>query len=154
MVVAPITTDVVAGFHVKVKGPVPIAVAVADPLAPPKQVIELEVTLTVGPDGFDNDVTKLFVQPAPSITSKVYVPAPSELAVVTGPATTEAEGGVHVNWYPAPVPPEAVAEITPFDKLQPVGLVDVNTTDNEGFEAIVNVEGVSVQPLRSVILIL
>ena len=97
VVVAPTTTDAVAGFHVKVNGPVPVAVAVADPFAPPKQVIEVEVTLTVGPAGFDNDVTKLFVQPAPSITRNVYVPAPNELAVVTGPATTDTDGGVQVN---------------------------------------------------------
>ena len=47
----------------------------AEPLDAPKHVTDEVVTLTVGPAGFDNDVTKLEVQPAPSLITKVYVPA-------------------------------------------------------------------------------
>ena len=74
------------------------------------------------------------------------MPAPKPVAVVIGPATTDVDAGVHVNVYPAPEPPEAVAEITPFDILQPVGLVEVKTMFKEGFEEMLNVAGVRVHP--------
>jgi hypothetical protein len=71
VVVAPETTDVVAGLQVNVNGPVPAAVAVAEPPAPPKHNIDVDETATVGPAGFERLVTKLLVQPAPSFTNNV-----------------------------------------------------------------------------------
>ena len=64
--VAPATTDVDAGLHVKLNGPEPDATAVAEPLFAPKQVTVNGVTATVGPAGLDKVVANVVVQPAPS----------------------------------------------------------------------------------------
>jgi hypothetical protein len=50
-----LSTEVTVGVHVNVNGFTPEAVTVAPPVAAPKQLIELEVTVNTGPAGFTSE---------------------------------------------------------------------------------------------------
>ena len=85
VVVAPETTEAVAGDHVKLNGPTPVATAVAVP-APPLHNMEDDVTVTDGPVGLVSEVTKVRVQrPSEMITE--YAPAARLVAQVAFPPT-------------------------------------------------------------------
>jgi hypothetical protein len=95
----------------------------AEPVQEPKQTIELEVTVTVGPSGSLRVVVNDRAHPLASLMFKIYVPSPKfTKGLLEGP-------GVHVKEY-GPVPPPGTKEIEPSVALHAVGLTLVNVAVN------------------------